>query len=162
MLTQAKLKKILSYNPETGIFRWLVAIGPRALVGAEAGWKTAEGYRSVEIDRKAYRLHRLAFLYMTGKFPEDWTDHINGKKSDNRWTNLREATKAINMQNRRRANKNSVSGALGAHFNKRLNKYCAIIWHGKKQNHIGVYDTAAQAHDAYLTEKRRLHPGCTI
>ena len=162
MLTQARLKKILNYNPETGIFRWLVSTGPRAVVGAEAGWKTAQGYRTVEINSKAYRLHRLAWLYMTGKFPYPEIDHINGVKLDNRWKNLREATKFLNMQNRRKANKNSVSGVLGAHFNDRLGKYCAVIWDGKKQKHIGVYETAAQAHAAYVAAKRNLHPGCTL
>ncbi|MDZ4342139.1 MAG: HNH endonuclease [Candidatus Binatia bacterium] len=162
MLTQTALKKILDYDPATGIFRWAVNCGTRAKAGAVAGWTNDRGYRCVGIKGKAYKLHRLAWLYMTGAFPNDGTDHKFGDKADNRFKTLRVADQAINQQNRRKANRNNTSGLLGAHFHKRLGKFCATIWAGNKLRHIGVYETAEQAHAAYVSEKRRLHPGCTI
>ena len=127
-----------------------------------AGWLSELGYWRVEIENVAHSQHRLAFLYMTGRFPRDGVDHINGRRADNKWANLREASKIINGQNRRKSNTNSGTGLLGAHFHKCTGKFCAAIRVDGKTKHIGVYETAIAAHAAYIKEKRRLHHGCTI
>ena len=104
MLTAKRLRKVLSYAPATGIFRWKVSASSRAPVGAIAGAKNGRGYRQIRIGGRPYSASRLAWLYMTGKWPNSEISYINGKPSDTRWANLREATSS---QNRSRPKRNS-------------------------------------------------------
>jgi HNH endonuclease len=91
MLTAKRLRKVLSYAPTTGIFRWKVNASSRASVGAIAGAKNGRGYHQIRIGGRPYSASRLAWLYMTGKWPNSEISYINGKPSDTRWVNLREA-----------------------------------------------------------------------
>jgi len=88
MLTQSQLKEILTYNPDTGIFTWLVASNGRIRVGDIAG-TTDNGYVRIMIERTKYRAHRLAWLYVHGESPKEQIDHINHIRDDNRINNLR-------------------------------------------------------------------------
>jgi hypothetical protein len=100
MITQIELKELLSYDPETGIFKWLPR--PRSSrIKYEAGHKMTNGYITIRIKNKQYLAHRLAFLYMTGKFPDKCVDHIDRVRDNNRWDNLREVTPQENSFNRR-------------------------------------------------------------
>jgi HNH endonuclease len=99
MLTAKRLRKVLSYAPTTGIFRWKVSAGSRAPVGARAGAKNGRGYHQIRIGGRPYSASRLAWLYMTGKWPNSEISYINGKPSDTRWANLREPP---SLQNRSR------------------------------------------------------------
>lgn len=94
MLTQAKLKSLVNYNPVTGEFS-------RAGY-AKCGTLTCKGYVSIQVAGKRYFAHRLAWFYMTGTWPSKEIDHKNRVRNDNTWTNLREATRS--MQNRNKAN----------------------------------------------------------
>jgi hypothetical protein len=98
MMTVKRLRKVLSYAPTTGTFRWKVSAGSRASLGAIAGAKNGRGYHQIRIDGRPYSASRLAWLYMTGKWPTSEISYINGKPSDTRWANLRVAT----SQNRNR------------------------------------------------------------
>lgn len=92
MLTQAKLKSLVNYNPVTGEF---------SRAGHDkCGTLTYQGYLSIQVAGKRYYAHRLAWFYMTGKWPENEIDHKNRIRNDNRWENLREATRSIQMRNR--------------------------------------------------------------
>ncbi len=93
MLTQAELKAVLHYDPETGIF---TRYGHN-----KCGSKTYQGYIGIGIKRKTYYAHRLAWLYMTGVWPSKEIDHKNRIRDDNRWVNLREATRSMQSRNRR-------------------------------------------------------------
>jgi hypothetical protein len=104
MLTTKRLRKVLSYAPTTGTFRWKVSASSRAPVGAIAGAKNGRGYHQIRIGGRPYSASRLAWLYMTGKWPNSEISYINGKPSDTRWANLREAT---SLQNRSRPKRNS-------------------------------------------------------
>jgi HNH endonuclease len=104
MLSAKRLRKVLSYAPTTGIFRWKVSASSRAPVGAIAGAKNGRGYHQIRIGGRPYSASRLAWLYMTGKWPNSEISYINGKPSDARWANLREATSS---QNRSRPKRNS-------------------------------------------------------
>ena len=103
MLTAKRLRKVLSYAPTTGIFRWKVSAGSRAPVGAIAGAKNGRGYHQIRIGGRPYSASRLAWLYMTGKWPNSEISYINGKPTDTRWANLQEAT---SLQNRSRPKRN--------------------------------------------------------
>src|SRR3990172_5360433 len=101
MLTRNELCARVSYDPETGEFAWLGKLNSNAK--RKAGWMTRYGYWAFKCGDRIYMAHRLAFLYMTGEFPRDQIDHINGVRHDNRWGNLREVTQRLNNQNIRKA-----------------------------------------------------------
>lgn len=161
MITQEKLKELLSYDKDTGIFTWAIS-GRKIYIGKIAGSKNNLGYVLIEIDGKKHRAHRLAWLYMTGSFPKDQIDHINGIKHDNKFVNLRESTQAKNVQNIRKPTKNNTTGYLGVCFNKRNNNFVASIRFNGKQKTIGYYKNAELAYEAYLNAKRETHEYCTI
>ena len=78
MLTAKRLRKVLSYAPTTGIFRWKVSAGSRAPGGAKAGAKNGRGYHQIRIGGWTYSASRLAWLYMTGKWPTSEISYVNG------------------------------------------------------------------------------------
>jgi hypothetical protein len=98
-LTQARLKQLLDYDPETGVFTWRVNRGGAAKAGTRAGCPTPFYYRVIRIGGRSRREHSLAWLYVHGHWPADELDHINRVRDDNRIANLREVTHAENMQN---------------------------------------------------------------
>lgn len=153
-LCQQKLKEVLSYNPDTGIFLWLID-RPRASAGAEAGYITGNGYMRVQIARKSYALHRLVFLYTYGAMPSDEVDHINRNRQDNRLVNLRLVTKRQNLRNKS-AYRNSALGLVGVC--QRGSRFRAYINREGKRVNLGTFDTSEQASQAYFDAKRLLHP----
>lgn len=162
-LTQARLKSLLSYDAETGVFHWS-QIQPKSKtkVGAVAGGLLKTGYWRIKIDGKTYKAHRLAWMYVHGSFPSAYLDHINGDTLDNRLSNLREASNQENQQNIKRAFKSSSHGVLGATWNCQAKKWSARIKTEHKRVHLGYFDTAEQAGDAYLKAKRAMHQFNTL
>lgn len=161
ILTQIRLKEILEYNPETGFFIRKKTTSSNAQAGNVAGRINKHiGYRLISIDGKDYYCHRLAFLYMTGNFPENQVDHINRIRDDNRWANLRKVTSGENLQNTslRKSNK---SGAKGVFWYVKRNKWLAHIRFNNKRYSLGYYvnfDDAVtarkQAEDKYFTHHK--------
>lgn len=87
MLTQKRLRSVMCYDPQTGIFAW--SRGERK--GKVAGTKhDARGFLKVSIDGERYLLHRLAWLWMTGLMPRWNVMHIDGNHANNQWSNLHE------------------------------------------------------------------------
>lgn len=99
-LTQERLKDLLRYEPETGNFYWLNPAAKRMHHGELAGFVDYNGYVYIKVDSKRHSAHRLAWLHVYGHFPSNFIDHINTVRSDNRISNLREATRSQNMMNR--------------------------------------------------------------
>lgn len=162
MITQPRLKELLSYDPDTGVFTWAVNRF-RARVGMVAGSLHGEGYRKIKLDGIDYLEHRLAWLYVTGAFPQEDTDHINGNRADNRIVNLRDVSRTTNMHNERAPRTNGTSGFLGVSWVSSRKKWRAKITVGSKRKTIGEFSSPEAAHEAYLNAKRVLHAdGCTI
>lgn len=160
-ITQARLKELLEYDPETGVFTNRVSRSSRAKAGATTSSSLSkQGYLRICIDWNPHLAHRLAWLYVYGSMPQGMIDHINGDRTDNRICNLREASAHLNQQNRRRANRRSKTGLLGVSVAD--NKFVASIHADGKTRRLGRFCSAEEAHAAYLAAKRQLHEGCTI
>lgn len=159
-------RQILDYDPETGIFKWRQRSsemfkdhGRGKSSGNCARWngrfagqvirkKNADGYIQICIMGKFYMASRIAWLIMTGKWPSHEIDHVNCDPSDNRFCNLREATRSLNCANRR-AWRNNVSRRKGVSWHKVTGKWAARICVNGKQRHIGLFETAEAAAAAY-------------
>ena len=158
ILTVQRLKELYHYDANTGQFTRLLAKGRwRDRVGS-----INLGYLNIKIDHKHYKVHRLAWLYVHGEWPNDQIDHINGDRADNRISNLRAATRSQNKQNARKARSDSRSGLIGAMWDTKNNKWVSRIMVDGKRKYLGLFDEAEQAHAVYIEAKRILHPFCTI
>lgn len=155
MLTQPRLKELLSYHPETGVFTW-IARTRNTKIGDVAGCLSIYGYRCIQIGGKQYRAHRLAWLYMVGDWPTNQIDHRNGIRDDNRWHNLREATNAENGQNIAMYSTNT-SGFMGVSWDHKRQKWQALLMTNGHHKHLGRFDTPEDARDAYLAAKAAHH-----
>jgi len=147
MITQEELKDKYVYNPDTGLFIRNKRLG-KYKKGTVAGWTHEEGYIKIQIGKKIYSAHRLAWLYIYGYIPEQ-IDHINHITGDNRLCNLREATYSINNKNTSKRVDNT-SGQVGVCWNKKLCKWSAGIMVDKKRIHLGTF---AEYHEAVNVRK---------
>lgn len=162
ILTAEVVRSLFVYDAESGLFTRRIRIN-KAAAGSKVGWFNACGYLQATIGQKKYRLHRLAWLYMTGEWPVGEVDHLNGVRTDNRWANLRDVSKLANHQNMRVAKITSKTGLIGVCSSGSGSKpYFARIRVGGRQRHLGSFATPQLAHEAYVAAKRVLHEGCTI
>lgn len=148
-LTQDDLKAHLTYNPETGVFQ--------NKNGTTVGYLCKDGYIQINLlDGSQRKAHRLAWLYMTGEFPNGILDHIDGDRTNNKWDNLREVTYSQNSMNSR-FRKNNTSGYKGVSFDKKYQKYEAYIWKQNKKTNLGYFDSPEDAHAAYAKASEIIH-----
>lgn len=140
IVSQEQLRALVVYHPERGIFT-------RVKDGSVCGYICAtHGYVLLMFGRKIYRAHRLAWLYMTGRWPANLIDHKNRRKNDNRWSNLREATPAQNNYNRVTRPASGIKGVR-----KDFNRWVAMGSRNGKTITIGRFDTKEEAHAAYVS-----------
>jgi hypothetical protein len=161
-VTAEELRSVLNYDSESGKFSWSVDRGRNAKTGNIAGRLNGRGYREIEVCGRAYNAHRLAWLYVTGSWPQWQIDHIDGARDNNAFSNLRDVPININKQNQRVARKDSSSGILGAHKTNNPNRWTSIIRFGGISISLGRFNSAEEAGMAYIEAKRKFHPGCTI
>lgn len=145
-LTQDELKKILHYDPETGIFTWLISPARCVKVGDRAGYMpkadAEEQYIKIAINYKYYRAHRLAWLYMYGKLPKHTIDHIDGNGTNNKLANLRDVPQKENVKNRKQSIRNK-SGMTGIFW--RRNRWEVAITINREIIYLGVHPALLDA-----------------
>ena len=154
-LTLRDIKKMVTYDPETGSFYYGV-LGKSSKYGWQkqyAGRKMATSSKNGDYCRTNFcgysvKSHRLAWLLMTGKWPKGMVDHINGDRSDNRWENLRDANYSQNAINRRKLNSNNTSGARQVSWNKEAKKWRAYVRANGRITHVGYFDLFSDAVEA--------------
>ncbi|WP_181170990.1 HNH endonuclease [Mesorhizobium sp. B2-1-3] len=164
-LDQAMLLAMLNYDPATGIFRWkhrqeYPKRWNTRYSGKVAGFamKTCPNvtYWSIRIFDWPFLAHRLAWLYVTGDWPATGVDHRDLDGMNNRWSNLRLASKAQNGANTR-AKRNNATGYKGVSPSKNTGRFRATIQFNGEWRQIGIFDTAEAAHEAYQAEAKILH-----
>jgi hypothetical protein len=151
LITLERLRALLSYDPDTGLFQWIAPTSNRVCKGAIAGVKDkSTGYVRIRLDDTLYHAHRLAWLYMTGEWPTDQIDHISRVKTDNRWSNLRQATQAENKRNLP-VMRSNTSGVPGVTWFKRDQCWRAQIHYqgrGIALGYFSNFDDAVAARKA--------------
>jgi hypothetical protein len=150
-----RLRDLLHYDPDTGVFTRLKGWGKKSPAGKKLGSIDAAGYVVFSIEGVQDYGHRFAWLYMTGEWPASKIDHENQNRSDNRWSNIRAATQAENLRNRGK-NKNNTSGFKGVSIAPH-GRWRATIRVSGKQIHLGHYSTKEEAAVAYANGARRHH-----
>lgn len=153
-LTAERLREVLDYSPETGIFLHKGRSG--VVAGTVAGTVKPDGYRQIRVDCRKYYAAPLAWLYVTGEWPEFQIDHEDGNRDNNKFGNFRSATRAENLQNTA-LRTNNTTGFHGVSWHAAQRKYVARIMVDRKSIGLGYFHTPEEAHAAYLAAKERLH-----
>lgn len=148
MITQERLKEVLHYDKDSGVFTWInkPKKAHRIKIGDIAGCLKEDGYIRLAIDGSRYYAHRLAWLYEYGYIPYQ-IDHINQVRSDNRIVNLRESNDSLNMKNKTQYD-NNTSGVTGVYWRKDRNRWIAKIRVDGEQIFLGMFTKYSDAVDA--------------
>ncbi len=152
------LLRCMSYDPETGHLTYIVNSGNRR-AGDIASNVCPLGYARFNIGGHVFAGHRAAFVFMLGRWPSHFVDHVNGVRTDNRWVNLREATPAGNSQNRP-VQRNSRSGIRGVRCRPGQSKakpWEARIKVGGRFIHLGSFATQGEAVSARAEASKEYH-----
>lgn len=148
------LLKVLDVELETGICRWKITLGSRALAGSLAGSTSSYGYTAIGHKNKSYYVHRIVFYVANGYLPPV-VDHKNGVEMGNGKDNLQEVTQQQNTMKAKRP-KNNKSGHKGVNFDKTRNKWVARIKFNRIGIFLGRFDTLEEAILVYETKAKEL------
>jgi hypothetical protein len=157
MITQARLKELLHYDPDTGVFtrvskrKGVMFERPVGSIHVVNGKK----YLRIRLDRVRYMGHRLAWLYMTGDGSPVGIDHENGNGLSNEFKNLREASQFENMKNMR-LNRKNTSGVCGVSRPTIGDTWVAWIYSCGKNRYLGGYKDKFEAICARKSAEHRL------
>jgi hypothetical protein len=160
ILTAESVREWFAYDAETGIVTRRMRRGKNC-AGSVVTGTASHGYLRVVLNGRNYALHRVIFLMVTGEWPTADVDHIDGDRQNNRWSNLRDVSRRVNMENLRSARRNNKSTGLlgvaphGSMFRSRIRAHGRVI-------ELGVFASAADAHFAYVAAKRIYHEGNTL
>ena len=143
-LTQEELFRVATYNPDTGLFSRNLS-ERRWKAGQIMGTPHIRGYVEMTVCGQRYLAHRLAFLYMEGLMPLDQVDHINGVKTDNRFSNLRKVSCQENQKKNLKISKRNKSGVMGVCWHKDARRWAAEIRISGKKKHLGLFDSIEEA-----------------
>lgn len=164
-LTPERLRELLNYDPETGVFTWRVNRNVKTKAGDVAGcaWGNLKcpSRISIGVDYRKYLAHRLAWLYVTGEWPTDVIDHRDVDATNNVFKNLRDVTDSANKQNVRVPRSHNKLKVLGVTKNGK-NGYMAMLTLNGVRYYLGTYRTTVEAHAEYVAAKRKLHEFGTL
>lgn len=155
-LSHSELLRLLSYDPETGVFRWKVrrqSVAPGDIAGCV---DPRIGYSRIKINERLYLAHRLAWFYVHGEWPAAEIDHRDRDRANNRISNLRQATRGENQRNKP-VYRNNRSGSKGVHWHKQHRKFVATIHVNKRPIHLGLFRNIKDAARAYEEAAQNLH-----
>lgn len=159
LLDAETVRKLFHYDPESGAFTWRPRPGDMfadarscaawhsRCAGKQAGFLNS-GYLEFSWNNRRYRVHRAIWIWMTGEWPPLFMDHKNRNRADNRWANLRLATRRQNQGNRGKA-KHNTTGFKGVRFHPKPGRWSAQLRLSGKTGHLGMFDTPEEAHAAY-------------
>jgi hypothetical protein len=160
-LTADELRQRLDYDPKSGLFWWKERPGNNwwnsTFAGGPAGWLSGRGYIYINVHRRSYRAHRLAWLWMTGEWPTEEIDHIDGDPLNNTWKNLRQATRNENSRNRHVQANNITTGIRGITYSSRRSQWIVRVMADKHSHFGGWFNDLESAKLARNTLVRRLH-----
>ena len=161
-LTQYIIKKLLNYDPTTGILIWKIRMGPRAQIGGAAGClNKKDGYRRVKINGTSYLVHRLIWLWVYGYLPEKIIDHKDRNPGNNKVENLRESSQSCNIRNKKIMS-NNKSGVTGVSLDKKRNQWVAYINTSQKRIYLGSFKKFEKAvKTRWVAEKKYKFPKCS-
>jgi hypothetical protein len=149
-----RVREVLAYEPETGVLRWKITLGSRAVKGREAGnIDSSTGYHRTRVDGFFILSHHIGWAITHGVWPVQ-LDHVRGKEAGNALDNLRLATQHDNMGNIRKS-KHNTSGLKGVSWHEVTGKWAAQIRVRGKQLWLGSYDTKEEAHEVYMGAARK-------
>lgn len=151
LITAEELREMLSYDPDTGAFKWKVKRKGRKSFGVSGSYDGK--YSQIGINYKTYLSHRLAWLYVHGSFPKGQLDHINGIRFDNRIANLRESNQRENCCNRKTHREGKLPGCS---YIPNSRKWQAVISIDGKRKSLGYFSSEEAAHHTYLIWKHNL------
>lgn len=153
-ITTERLREMFCYDPASGKLTRKIVTGRNVHVGDVVGSDHGDGYLSVKIAGKSYYVHRIIWKFVTGEWPKNFIDHIDLNRSNNSFANLREADRVKNGQNRRKMSHNST-GFKGVSWSAASKKFTAQIKiQGTKQRHLGFFNDAESAYEAYCNAAR--------
>ena len=159
-LTAGEVRQRLDYIPSTGAFWWKERPGNAwwnaTHAGKSAGSLSGSGYIYINVHRLPYRAHRLAWMWMTGKWPETEIDHIDGNPSNNAWRNLREASRNENSRNRH-IQRNNSTGTRGVSYNNRRDQWIVRVMVNRHSHFGGWFHDLEGAMRVRNELARRLH-----
>lgn len=151
------INELMDYDPTLGVFTWKVSRGRHARIGDFAGhFDASDGYIKIGINGTRYGAHRLAWLYVHGRWPKHEIDHINGIRDDNRISNLREADDGQQARNAKRRTDN-VSGKRGVCYDHRIEKYISYIDFNRERIVLGNCDTLEEAVSLRIAAERKYY-----
>ena len=144
----AEFRASISYDPNTGEITRIS--GQRA--GRVVGHHQPNGYLTITFRHRTYRFHRVAWALHTGGWPIGQIDHIDGVTTNNKWSNIRDVTAAVNSQNKREAYRNNQSKVQGA-TPMPTGEFMSRIFRNGRRVFLGVHPTAVAAGAAYQAAK---------
>lgn len=154
MITCEKVRQLFSYDKKVGLLIRKVRRSNQH-IGTVAGRVGNHGAIVIHIEGRLYLAHRLIWLYVTGAFPKDKIDHINGDKMDNRWSNLRECTQAQNLCNTK-LRSNNKTGAKGVHIHSQ-GRFRVQVKKGGVIVFDKLFDDLATAKQAAIDNRNKFH-----
>ncbi len=152
-----EVAQLVEYDPETGSMLWKRRDGvPKdwntKYAGKGCGWVTHKGYRRLGYTLPSGKVqhlfvHRLAWYIAHNATPKGEIDHIDGKKANNRITNLRDISRTLNRRNLRMT-RNNTSGITGVAWSKECKKWVARVGLSRKYSYLGLFDDISEAEAA--------------